>query len=74
MLGQLIDLYSLVVIVAVVLSWARVDPRTPLARVVDGLTSPLLTPIRQVLPNMGGLDFSPMVLLFILQLLKGYVR
>jgi YggT family protein len=68
---RLIDLYSLVVLVAVVASWVQLSPRHPVARVVGALTDPVLRPIRQILPPFGGLDFSPMVLLFGLQLLKG---
>jgi YggT family protein len=71
LLARLIDLYSLIVLVAVILSWVRLDRRHPLAAVVYGLTEPVLAPIRQVLPAMGGLDLSPMVLLFGLQILKG---
>jgi YggT family protein len=71
LLVRLIDLYSLVVLVAVILSWIRADRRNPLAAIVSGLTEPVLGPIRQVLPPMGGLDLSPMVLLFGLQILKG---
>ena len=70
LLVRLIDLYSLVVLVAVVLSWIRLDPRNPLATIVHGLTEPILRPIRNVLPPMGGLDLSPMVLLLGLQVLK----
>jgi YggT family protein len=69
-LANLIDLYSLVVLVAVVLSWLRLDPRHPLVTITQALTEPVLAPIRNVLPPMGGLDFSPMVLLLALQLLK----
>ena len=70
LLASLIDLYSLIVLVAVILSWARLDRRNPLAAIVYGLTEPVLAPIRNVLPPMGGLDLSPMVLLIALQLLK----
>ena len=70
-LANLIDLYSLVVLVAVVLSWVQIDPRNPLVTITHALTEPVLAPIRRVLPAMGGLDLSPMVLLFALQLLKG---
>ena len=70
LLVRLINLYSLVVLVAVMLSWIRVDRRNPLARIVERLTEPALGPIRRVLPPMGGLDFSPMVLLIGLQILK----
>ena len=70
LLASLIDLYSLIVLVAVILSWIRLDRRNPMAAIVHGLTEPVLAPIRNVLPPMGGLDLSPMVLLIALQLLK----
>lgn len=70
LLAQLIDLYSVIVLVAVVLSWIRVDRRNPLVMIVDTLTEPVLGPIRRALPSMGGLDLSPMVLLIGLQILK----
>lgn len=71
LLVRLIDLYSLIVLAAVILSWIPVDRRNPLVMIVHGLTEPLLAPIRSVLPPMGGLDFSPMLLLIGLQILKG---
>jgi YggT family protein len=70
-LDRLIDLYSIVVLVAVILSWVRLDRRNPLVTITHGLTEPVLAPIRNVLPPTGGMDFSPMVLLLVLQLLKG---
>ena len=73
LLARLIDLYSFVVLAAVLLSWVRLDRRNPLATLVRGLTEPVLAPIRRVLPPMGGLDFSPMVLLIALQLVKDFL-
>jgi YggT family protein len=70
-LANLIDLYSLVVLVAVILSWVPLDRHNPLVTITHALTEPVLAPIRRVLPPMGGLDLSAMVLLFALQLLKG---
>ena len=66
----LIDLYSFVVLAAVIMSWLPMHRRSPLAMMVFRLTEPALAPIRRALPSMGGLDFSPMVLLLALQLLK----
>ena len=74
LLAQLIDLYSLIVLIAVVLSWVRLDPRNPVVTAIYRLTEPVLAPIRKALPPMGGLDLSPMVLLLVLQVLKGLVR
>ena len=73
LLARLIDFYSLVVLMAVVLSWVPVDRRNPLVTLTRGLTEPVLAPIRRVLPPIAGLDLSPMVLLFALQILKGLV-
>lgn len=68
---QLIDLYSLIVLVAVVMSWLQLSPSNPIAQFIGAVTEPVLGPIRRALPTMGGLDFSPMVLLIGLRLLRG---
>lgn len=55
------------IILHAVLTW--VPNHSPVAGVVARLAEPLLVPIRRVLPNLGGLDFSPLVALVILQVL-----
>lgn len=65
-----LDLYSLIVFIAVILSWVRLSPDNPVVRVIDKLTEPVLDKIRRVLPAFGGMDFSPMVLLFALRMLR----
>jgi YggT family protein len=70
-LVQLLDLYSFVVFAAVIVSWVQLPPTHPIMSVLGGLTEPLLGPIRRVLPDMGGLDLSPLVLLFGLRLVRG---
>ena len=69
-LVQLLDLYSLVVFAAVIVSWFQLPPNQPTVNVLKRLTEPLLDPIRRILPDMGGLDFSPLVLLFGLRLVR----
>lgn len=68
----LLDLYSLVLLVAIVISWIHLDRRQPLATIVYRLTEPVLAPIRRVLPPIAGLDFSPMVLLIALRALRRF--
>ena len=70
LVGTLIDLYSLVVIGAVIVSWVQLPPSNPAAQFLTALTEPALGPIRRMLPSMSGLDLSPMVLLIGLQILK----
>ena len=70
LLFRLIDLYSFLVIADVVISWIGVSPYNPVVRLITGLVEPVLDQIRRVLPALGGLDFSPWVLLILLQVLK----
>lgn len=70
LIGTLIDLYSLIVLGAVIMSWLPIDRRNRLAVILQRLTEPALAPIRRVLPPVGGLDLSPMVLLVALQVLR----
>ena len=66
----LLDLYSFVVLVSVVLSWLRLSPNNPVVRVVDALTEPVLAPLRRVIPPVGGFDITPLVVLLAIQLVK----
>ena len=64
----LINLLTILVIVDVVLTWV-LSPYHPLRETLDRIVEPMLMAIRRVLPYMGGLDFSPFILLLIIQLL-----
>ena len=70
---NIIDLYSLIVLGAVILSRVHLPSGNPVVQVVNRLTEPLLQPIRRALPAMGGLDFSPVVLLVGLQIVKRFI-
>lgn len=70
-LAQLIDLYTVIVFVAVVTSWFQLPPGSPVARFTRASTEPLLAPIRKLVPPVGGLDFSPLVLLILLRIVRG---
>ena len=66
----LLDFYSWVLIASVLLSWFNLGEEHPVVRFVGSATEPVLAPIRRILPAMGGMDFSPMLLLFGIRLLK----
>ena len=60
----LINLYVFVLFVRVVLSWFPINPNGPVGqifRLVQAATDPVLIPVRRVLPNMGPIDLSPIV-------------
>ncbi len=67
-IGLLVNIFTILIIVHVVLTWV-LSPYHPLREMLDRIVEPMLMPIRRVLPYMGGLDFSPFILLLIIQLL-----
>ncbi|HFC04630.1 MAG TPA: YggT family protein [Rhizobiales bacterium] len=77
----LIDLYVYVLIAMVVMSWLFAfnvinynnQFVRQLSQVITQLTEPVLAPIRRILPNMGGIDLSPMVLLLGLFFVKNLI-
>jgi YggT family protein len=70
-IAYLIGLYTWVVIASVILSWLMafgvVNPYNPFVRslwqVLNAVTEPLLRPIRNMMPNLGAIDISPIILL-----------
>jgi YggT family protein len=70
-ISYLITLYTYVIIASVILSWLMafgvVNPYnrfvSSLAQAFHAVTEPLLRPIRNALPDLGGIDLSPLVLL-----------
>ena len=68
---QLVDiavrLFVLLILAHVILSYFM-SPLHPVRQTIDRLVEPLLTPIRQVIPLVGAFDFSPLVLLILVQI------
>lgn len=58
------------ILIRVILSWVRVDPYNPLVRLLDQITEPILAPIRRMIPPAAGLDFSPIIAFFALEVLR----
>lgn len=56
------------IIIQVVLSWVAQGAYNPVIGIVYALTDPILSPARRLLPPVGGLDFSPLVVIIVLQL------
>ena len=77
-----LDIYEWVVILAVIVSWLTafhvINERNnfvhTLLRILYSLTEPVFRPVRRVLPAMGGLDLSPIVVIVALETLKYTIR
>ena len=79
---QILKLYSYVVIANVVVSWliafnvVNMQNRfvVTILYATNRLTDPLLNPVRRILPNLGGIDISPIILVLCLLFIQDYIR
>ena len=70
LLIKLLNIYFYIIIARALMSWFNPSPYNPIVRFVYILTEPVLGPIRRVVPPIGGLDLSPMVVFLIILLLQ----
>lgn len=68
--------YKILIFIRCVLSWISIDSDIPLIRFVYEVTDPPLEAINRVFPFLagGGIDFSPVLVLFLLQALEQFLR
>ena len=71
-LDTALSLYFWIVLISALLSWVNPDPSNRIVRILRGLTEPVFYRIRRLLPftMVGGIDFSPVVLLLGIQFVK----
>jgi YggT family protein len=65
-----INIFLIAIIVRVILSWVNPDPYHPIAGLLDRLTEPLMRPAQRLMPPIGGLDLSPMLVMIGLVLVE----
>jgi YggT family protein len=68
LLSLLVNVFFFAIIIQVILSWVNPGNYNPVIALVYSLTEPLLGPARRVIPPMGGLDLSPIVVIVALKL------
>lgn len=80
-IDPLLGLLWFLVLISVIMSWLIsfnvVNTQNQFVsmvwRLTSAVTEPLLRPIRSVIPTLGGLDFSPIILLLLIGFVRGYV-
>jgi YggT family protein len=66
--------FMIVIIARAVLSWVSPDPYNPIVRFIHGVTEPVLYQVRKRIPSiMGGIDFSPVIVILIIIFLQNFV-
>ena len=72
-LSYLLTIYIWIIIIRALLSWVNPDPYNPIVQILYRLTEPVLAPVRYRMPNIGGIDASPIVVLLIIFFLQSFV-
>ncbi|WP_150912254.1 YggT family protein [Marinobacter halotolerans] len=69
-LDLIVTIYFWSVIAVVVVSWIAPQSSHPAIQLVAQVTEPIMRPVRNVMPSMGGLDLSPIIVFLILNVLQ----
>jgi YggT family protein len=76
LLCSLISVYYIILFARVILSWFPLQPGTALASIASiiyQLTEPVMGPVRRIIPTVGMIDISPIVVFFGLRILQSAI-
>ena len=71
--GVMVNLVFYALLGMIILSWLSPSASNPGAELVIQLSEPFLAPFRRLIPNLGGLDLSPILLFIVINILEGMV-
>jgi YggT family protein len=72
--NAILGIYWWIVVASAVLSWVNPDPYNPIVRFLRSATEPVMYRIRRVVPLIfGGIDFTPLVVLLLIQFLQMFL-
>ncbi|MCB0091844.1 MAG: YggT family protein [Caldilineaceae bacterium] len=75
LLAQLVGLYTFVLLARILISWIpNMDPYHPIVQLLYQVTEPVLDPARRLIPPLGMIDISPIVVFIALGILQDVLR
>jgi YggT family protein len=70
LLASLVSLYSFIIFVRVMLTWIPgLDPYNPIVQFLHQITDPVMEPARRIIPPIGMIDISPIVVMVVMSIL-----
>ena len=73
LLSTVIELYTMALLLRVWMQWARCDFYNPFSQFIVKITQPIVGPLRRIIPAMGPIDRSSLLMAFILSVIKAIV-
>lgn len=72
-LSYILSIYVWVIIIRALISWVNPDPYNPIVQFLYTITEPVMAPIRNRLPGIGGFDISPIVVILVIFFLQSFL-
>jgi YggT family protein len=73
-IGLLVNIYFFALLAMIIISWVAPTSRHPALLLLWQVTEPVMAPVRRILPPMGGLDFSPILVFILINVLQIALR
>ncbi|MBI3958409.1 MAG: YggT family protein [Chloroflexi bacterium] len=71
LLARLIEIYTFVLLIRILMSWIpNLDPSNPIVQLLLQVTDPVLEPARRLIPSIGMIDISPIVVFIALSIIR----
>jgi len=75
LLANLIGIYTFVLLARILMSWIpNLDPYNPIVQILLQVTDPVLEPARKLIPSIGMIDISPIVVFIVLGIIQDLLR
>lgn len=71
-LSLVVGIFLIAILVSIIMSWIAPQVYSPAAIIARELAEPLLAPARRILPALGGIDLSPMIIIAVLLLIQRF--
>jgi YggT family protein len=69
-IALLVRLYLIILVAMIIVSWIAPGSRHPVIELIWQISEPVMAPFRSLLPNMGGVDFSPILVFIGIQIVQ----
>jgi YggT family protein len=73
-ISLLVNIYFFALLAMIILSWVAPGSRHPAIYLLHQITEPVMAPVRKLLPPMGGLDFSPILVFILINVIQIVLR
>lgn len=74
LLSLLVNIYFFALLAVIILSWIAPSSNSPALLLLHQITEPVMAPFRKMLPPMGGMDFSPIIVFILINVIQIALR